>query len=214
MAIQDKEIEKTAAQMYEPKLPYHNFGHAVTVTRYSEELLAKCRSEGVQVDEKVVYYSLLFHDAGYHEDHVAKNFESKEAYSAELAEHALRDYGIDEETISRVKAAILSTHMDAKCYSNEDKAVRASDLSGLAAEYSIFKLNAVRLREEHELMSGEKISWDDWKKGVKKTLELFLREELELTSDYYDEDGHSVFHKLTRENLDTLLADDSPDIQN
>jgi CRISPR/Cas system-associated endonuclease Cas3-HD len=210
MAMHDKVIEKTAAAMYEPSMPYHNFGHAITVTRYSEVIVDKCKREGVPLDEKVVYYALIFHDAGYHEDHIAKGFETKEAYSAELAEHALRDYGLDEETIKKVKAAIISTFVDAHCYSNEDKAVRAADLSGLTAEYEVFKLNAVRLMDEHELLHGEKMSWEDWKLGVKENLELFLREELKLTSDYYDEDGNSVFHVQTRENLETLLADNSP----
>ena len=212
MAMHDKVIEKTASQLYESKLPYHNFGHAVTVTRYSEGIIERCKREGIPLDEDVVYYALIFHDAGYHEDHLEKNYESKEAYSADLAESALRDYGVDEEKIKKVKQAIMSTHIDAKCYSNEDKAVRASDLSGLAAGYDVFKLNAIRLKDEHELMHGEKVSWEEWRKGVRKTLELFLREELELTSDYYDKDGQSVFHKLTRENLETLLADDQPTV--
>lgn len=210
MAMHDKTIEKTASQMYEPKMPYHNFGHVITVIRHSEGIIEKCRLEGVPLDEKVVYYALLFHDAGYHEDHLAKGFETKEAYSADLSEHALREYGVDEETIKKVKAAIMSTHMDAKCYSNEDKAVRASDLSGLAAEYSVFKLNAIRLREEHEMMHGESVAWEDWKLGVKETLELFLREELGLTSDYYDKNGNSVFHTQTAENIKMFLADNSP----
>ena len=154
--------------------------------------------------------NLHFHDAGYHEDHLAKGFETKESYSADLSEYALREYGVDEETIKKVKAAIMSTHMDAKCYSNEDKVVRASDLSGLAAEYSVFKLNAIRLMEEHELMHGESVVWEDWKLSVKETLELFLREELELTSDYYDENGNSIFHTQTMENIKILLEDNSP----
>ena len=208
--MHDKVIEKTAAAMYDPTLPYHNFGHAITVTRYAEIIVERCKREGVPLDEKVVYYSLLFHDAGYHEDHIAKGFEIKEAYSAYLAEHALRDYGVDEETIKKVKVGINSTSVDAHCYSNEDKAVRAADLSGLTAEYEVFKLNAVRLMDEHELMTGEKISWDDWKRGVKVNLELYLREELILTSEYYDENGNSVFHVQTRKNLETLLADNSP----
>lgn len=211
MTIHDKVIEKTAAAMYEPRLPYHNFGHAITVTRYAEGIVEKCKREGVSLDEKVVYYALIFHDAGYHEDHLAMGFATKEAYSAELAEKALRDHGVDAQRIEKIKSAILSTHVDAHCNSNEDKAVRAADLSGLTAEYKVFKMNAVRLMDEHELMSGEKVAWDDWKLGVKQNLELFLREELKLTSDYYDENGNSVFHAQTRENLLTLLSDDSPD---
>ena len=209
MPIHDKTLEKIASQMYEPKMPYHNFGHAVTVTRYSESIIEKCKAEGVPLDEKVVYYSLIFYDAGYHEDHVAKGFASKEAYSAELAEPALRDYGVDEETIQKVKAAIMATHIDAQCYSNEDIAVRASDLSDLAADYATFKLNAVRLKEEHELMHGESVAWAAWTLGVKDNLELFLREELKLTSDYHDASGKSVFHERTRNNIQTLLEDES-----
>ncbi|MFT5131567.1 MAG: hypothetical protein ACI9SC_000025 [Gammaproteobacteria bacterium] len=212
MVMHDKTIEKTASELYEPKMPYHNFGHAITVTRFSEGIIEKCKHESVLLDEKVVYYALIFHDAGYHEDHLAKGFDTKEAYSAELSGQALRDYGVDEDTISKVHAAILATHVDAQCYSNEDKAVRASDLSGLTAEYKVFKLNAIRLMEEHEMMHGEKVAWEDWKLGVKENLELFLREELKLTSDYYDENGNSVFHAHTRENLTALLADNSPTI--
>ncbi len=214
MAMHDKTIEKTASLMYEAKMPYHNFGHAITVTRYSEGIIEKCRREGVPLDEKVVYYALLFHDAGYHEDHLARGFETKEAYSADLSEHALRDYDVDEDTIEKVKVAILATHVDAQCHSNEDKAVRAADLSGLAADYGVFKLNAVRLKDEHELLHDETVSWEDWKQGVKDNLELFLREELKLTRDYYDENGESVFHVQTRKNLVRLLADNTPTLKN
>ncbi len=212
MIIHDKEIERTAAAMYEPKLPYHNFGHALTVARYAEGIVEKCEREGVALDEQAVYYALIFHDAGYYENHLMLGFDTKEAYSADLAEHALRDYGINEERIKIIKAAILCTHVDAHCSTNEDKAVRAADLSGLAAEYKVFKLNAVRLMDEQEFMTGEKIAWEDWKLGVKANLELYLREELKLTSDYHDENGNSVFHVRTRENLRTLLSDGSPEL--
>ena len=210
--MHDKQLEKIASTMYEPKMPYHNFGHAITVTRFSEGLIEKCRNEGIAVDEKVVYYALLFHDAGYHEDHTDLGFETKEAYSADLSEKALRDHGVDEETIEKVKAAILSTHMDAKCHSNEDKIVRMSDISNLGADYKEFKLNTVRLKEEHELMKNVTVGWDEWKNSARETLELVLRESMDVTSDYYDEDGNSVFHAAAMQNLATLLADDSPTV--
>ena len=59
-------------------------------------------------------------------------------------------------------------------------------------------------------MHGESVAWEDWKLGVKETLELFLREELGLTSDYYDKNGNSVFHTQTAENIKMFLADNSP----
>ena len=210
MTMQDKTLEKIAASLYDPKLPYHNFGHAITVTRYSEGLIDKCRQENVPLDETVVYYALLFHDAGYQEDHRALGFASKEAYSAELSEHALREYNVAEDIISKVKTAILATHIDGVCESNEDKAVRASDLSGLAAGYDVFKTNAIKLREEQEMMLGQSPDWSTYTVSVRDTVRLFLREELELTSDYFDEDGNSVFHTKVEENIQILLSDNSP----
>ncbi|NKB36527.1 MAG: HD domain-containing protein [Gammaproteobacteria bacterium] len=210
MAMQDKTLEKIAAALYEPKLPYHNFGHAITVTRFSAQLIEQCCRENVPLDEKVVYYALLFHDAGYQHDHHALGFDSKEAYSADLSEHALRDYGVDVDVINKVKKAILATHIDGTCESNEDKAVRASDLSGLAAGYDVFKANAIKLREEQEMMSGQSPDWSTYTASVRDTVRLFLREELELTSDYFDENNNSVFHTKVEENIQILLSDNSP----
>lgn len=210
--MRNKELEKIASRYYNPKLPYHNFGHVVTVIRESERVLEKCRAQGIQVNEDVVYYALLFHDAGYNEDHTALGFDSKEAYSAAISEQVLKDNGINQETIEKTKTAIMSTHMDAKCTSIEDKIVRAADLSELAADYQVFKKNTLNLKSELETFSNRKVSWDEWKQSAVNTVELFLREEMHVTGDYFDENGVSVFHKNARANLKKLLADASEEL--
>lgn len=210
--MRNKEIEKIASRYYSPKLPYHNFGHVVTVIRESERMLERCKAEGIEVDGLVVYYALLFHDAGYYEDHAALGFESKEAYSAALSEQVLKDNGVDQKTIDKVKTAIMCTHMDAKCTCIEDKIVRAADLSELAADYRIFKKNTLNLKKELEASSNRDVSWDEWKQLAATTVELFLKEDMEVTSDYYDKDGNSVFHIKARANLDALQSDDSEDL--
>ncbi len=210
--MRNEEIEKLAFKLYDSNMPYHNFDHIRTVLKEGEEIVRKCRGEGITIDENVVYYALLFHDAGYHEDHLEKGFDSKEAYSAELAVRALDGNDFDKEMVNKVKAAILATHCDAHCYSTEDKAVRAADLSGLAADYKVFKENAVNIKLELEMMNGTQLSWKDWTKNAVDRIELFLREELEITSDYFDAEGNSIFHRKSRENLKTLLSDDSDKI--
>jgi len=207
--MRNKKLEKIASRYYNPKLPYHNFGHVVTVIRASELVLEKCRAQGIKVDEQVVYYALLFHDAGYDEDHTALGFDSKEAYSAVLAEQLLKEQGVDQNTLEKIKTAIMCTHMDAKCISVEDKIVRAADLSELAADYMVFKKNTLNLKKELEMYSNRKVSWDEWKQLAVNTVELFLREEMEVINDYYDGNGVSLFHKNARANLQTLLADAS-----
>ena len=210
--MRNKELEKIASRYYNPKLPYHNFGHVVTVIRESERMLEKCRAQGIQVNEDIVYYALLFHDAGYNDNHTALGFDSKEAYSAAISEQVLKENGVDQRTIERVKTAIMSTHMDAKCTCIEDKIVRAADLSELAADYLVFKKNTLNLKSELETFSKRKVNWDEWKQSAVNTVELFLREEMDVTGDYFDENGVSLFHKNVRANLKTLLADESEEL--
>ena len=212
--MRDEKLEKIAASLYDPKLNYHNFDHIRDVMNDADKILARCKGEGVEVDEAVVYYAILFHDAGFIEDHIGKGFDSKEAYSADLAEKNLQGNSIDADTVQKVKQAIMATHIDAQCLTNEDKLVRAADLAGLAADYKVFKRNTVDLKNELAMMSGREISWDQWKKAASERIELFLRQELCLTSDYYNEQGESKFHVNTRKNVKKLLLDDSEAIGN
>jgi len=207
--MHDEYIENLAFTLYSDDLPYHNFGHIRTVMRKGDEIVVRCKRDRVAIREDIVYYALLYHDAGYHENHAAKGYPSKEAYSADLAVEQLTGNGLDKETLGRIQAAILCTHVDAHCATNEDKAVRAADLAELAADYRIFKKNTLDLKKELELQTGSTISWNSWKRMAVEKIEEFLREDLHLTSDYYDEKGDSVFHKSARNNLRIMLEDDS-----
>lgn len=210
--MKDEKLEKIATQHYDSKLRYHNFDHIRYVLEAGNNITEKCKVEGVEINEAVVYYAILFHDAGYGEDHISKGYNSKEAYSVDLAVQGLQGNGIDADMIQRVKDAIMATHVDALCETNEDKAVRAADLSGLADDYKVFKKNTIDLKDELEMMSGKSITWDGWKAMAIDRIELFLRQELKLTSDYYNDHGESVFHLKTRENLKILLQDKSEQI--
>jgi HD superfamily phosphodiesterase len=66
-------------------LPYHNFNHVLRTLVSAELLMERCLKGGVPIDSEVLYYALLCHDAGYHEDHINKGFTTKEKYSAHLA---------------------------------------------------------------------------------------------------------------------------------
>lgn len=210
--MRDEKLEKIVIGLYDPKLNYHNFDHIRYVMDEGNKILAKCRAESVEIDETVIYYAILFHDAGFIEDHAGKGFDSKEAYSADIATKHLQTHGIDADTVQKVKQAILATHVDALCMSNEDKLVRAADLAGLAADYRVFKQNTVDLKNELAMMSGKTISWEQWKNIAAERIELFLREDLYLTSDYYNEQGESKFHVNTRNNVKKLLQDESEQI--
>ncbi|XLQ20704.1 MAG: hypothetical protein ACKUBY_02930 [Candidatus Moraniibacteriota bacterium] len=212
LSMNEKRVEllKSAEHLAEGlygDIPYHNFQHAIDAVESGYELIAKCQASGIEVDSDLVRYSLLFHDAGYHEDHGKEGFDSKEEYSAHLAEQSLRSLDIAEETIENVKKCIISTHKDKEFNRLEEKIVRAADLVGLAGDYEQFRKNAVKLREEAEIISGNKISWEDWKKSVEVIIGFYLKQDIKLTECYMDKDGKSIFHNEAKKNLEIFMQE-------
>jgi predicted metal-dependent HD superfamily phosphohydrolase len=172
-------LEQVAAELYSDQMPYHSFNHVLGTLAVGAVLVERCLEEGVPVNGEVVYFTLLFHDAGYHKNHIGKGFTSKEEYSAHLAVQCLRAEAIPEATIRRVVAAILSTQRDAQFTTNEEKAVRAADLAGLASDYKTFRSDVEKLRQS-EMLTGRKVAWDEWKTSVKETLSFYLSQEIRL----------------------------------
>ncbi|MFT4580797.1 MAG: putative metal-dependent HD superfamily phosphohydrolase [Gammaproteobacteria bacterium] len=205
--IRDSDLELEVESLYSPALAYHNFQHARNTISAAEHITRRCIDEGIRVDHSVVYYALLFHDAGFYDDHVALGFKTKEAYSAELAATRLKERRVPPKTIAKVIGAILSTHKDASFVTVEQKAVRAADLSGLAAKYDVFRKNTADLKIEHELFNAVTLSWPAWVENASKTIRFYLSQEIRLTSYFVNEFGESAFHQAVRENLEHLIEE-------
>ena len=206
-AVRNAQLEAEARALYSPTLPYHNFDHIQDTLEAAEKVIERCREEHIRIDAEVVYCALLFHDAGYQDDHLARGFDTKERYSAALAEPILRRHGMSQGQIDKTIAAILATERDAVCVSAEQKAVRAADLSGLAADYPRFLRSSMCLKREHEFLTRQSLSWADWQTSSATVLGHYLTQEIRLTSYFHDGRGESLFHKAVRENLKRLLAE-------
>jgi len=200
--------EQIASDLYSSQIPYHNFKHALRAIEIGMQIVKYCQEENVPIDKNIVYYALLFHDAGYHKDHNKKGFKTKEEYAAHLAEESLKKLDInDTDFITKVKDTIISTTHNATFESNEAKAVRSSDLAGLAGSYDDFINNNKKLKAEYEMLSGKSISLDQWKEKTKEIIEFYLHQDIHLTSHYKGEDGESIFHKNARKNLKQFLEE-------
>ena len=191
-ALRDPDLETEVAALYSSELAYHNFRHALDTLDAADEITRKCVDEGIRVDAEVVYYALLFHDAGFLDDHDALGFATKEAYAADLAAKNLARRGVARSTIDKVVAAILSTHKDASFVTTEQKAVRAADLN---------------LKAEYEMLNGKRLDWSQWVANVSATIRFYLSQEIRLTTYFSDGNGHSRFHNAVRANLDRLIAE-------
>ncbi|MCC6706418.1 MAG: hypothetical protein IT492_02560 [Gammaproteobacteria bacterium] len=208
-AVRNTQLEAEARALYSSSLPYHNFDHIQDTLESAEKVVERCREEHIRIDAEVVYFALLFHDAGYQDDHLARGFATKERYSAALAEPILRRHGVSQAQLDKTVAAILATERDAVCVSAEQKAVRAADLSGLAADYPRFLHSSMCLKREHELLFQRTLSWAEWQTSSAEVLGHYLTQEIRLTSYFHDGRGESLFHKAVRSNLARLLAEPS-----
>ena len=127
-----------------------------------------------------MYLAILFHDAGYFEDHERLGFETKEKYSANLAESVLSRDDYPQLEIEAVKNAIISTEKNATFETAEQQAVRAADLFGMAASYDVFLLNNIKLKKEHEYLSKSIISWGAWRKVSIDVVKDFVAQDIPL----------------------------------
>jgi HD superfamily phosphodiesterase len=201
--IRKPHLEQIAAELYSDQMPYHNFNHVLRTLAAAELLVEPGLKEDIPINGEVVYFALLFHDAGYHENHISKGFTSKEEYSAHLAVQCLRAEAVPENTIKRVVAAILSTQRDAQFTSHEEKAVRAADLAGLASDYKNFRSDVEKLRQEDEMLTGRKVAWDEWKTSVEDTIRLYLSQEIRFARP------DALFYEQASQNLSRLLSEDA-----
>jgi hypothetical protein len=188
--IRNAHLEQVAAELYSDQMPYHNFNHVFSTLVAAELLMERCLKEGVPITGEVVYFALLFHDAGYHEDHI----------------NNLRAEAIPEDTIKTVVAAILSTQRGAQFTSNEEKTVRAADLAGFASDYKNFRSDVEKLRQESEMLTGRKVAWDEWKTSTAETIRFYLSP-VGLALPEACADNAATFYAQAHQNLSRLLSE-------
>ncbi len=192
--------------LYSTTLAYHNFDHIIEVLLAAKKIMEDCASENIHVDEKIINIAILFHDAGYHDNHTSLGFSTKESYSAFLAKEFLKEKNFETNTIDQIEAAILATEKNGTFIKAESKVVRAADLYGLSSQYDIFLKNACKIKVEYELLTGKNIDWDDWKLATIELLKQFLSREIELTDFFSSKGGRSQFYKLVNVNLEKFLT--------
>ena len=207
--VRDLQFEKEISRHYDEMLPYHNFNHVLDTFYAAANILQRCNEEGIRVDTKVVYYALLFHDAGYRVDHLAKGYDSKERYAVAIADSYTTQIGLTRKERDKVNAAIMATHREGKFLTAEQKAVRAADLSGLGAPYPEFLKHTTNLWLEHNFLY-DKLDWDTWVQQAHETITFYLMQEIRLTSYFSAKDGASAFHLAAERNLEKLALENEP----
>lgn len=208
------QLTKVAAGYYSQELPYHNFNHAVSAAQEGRRLAKLCRAEGLSPNEQVINLALLFHDAGYHEDHAALGFESKEAYSADIARRELTRMGVESSMVGMVCHAILGTRIPHGhlCRSLEDLIVRRADVVNIGGPFQPFFANTILLWHEWDMMNNHK-TWPQWQEFNNYILSHYLDERLAVWKGDLLPDGKSKFVSQLGRNLEQLMKEPEPQPQ-
>lgn len=152
MSVRIDTIEKQVAQVassYYTDLPYHNFDHVLSTLVYFDSLCEQLEERNVFISRPLGRIALFGHDAGFHEDHKAKGFDTKEQYSAHLWRVLLENLSTDKEDISKVESAIIATTSNVEPVTNLEKAVRYADVGNIYnRDYQEFVKNFVLLTKE------------------------------------------------------------------
>ena len=205
----EPELIKEAEKLYSSKLAYHNFEHALRTKRYAKTIIKICLENAIPVNQQLVFDAILFHDAGYIEDSKKIGFNTQEEYSAFLANEPLKSFNRTEEQIKKVQRSIICTTKDVRPESTEEKIVRAADLTGMAKDYEVFVKDNLNLKNEAEMLLGEKIPMKKWKKSTQKIVGSYLSENICIQKNDTKKVIELFDYKKANENLDRFLKDDS-----
>ena len=202
--IRDEKAEVSARKLYSKKLAFHNFSHVIETLKFANEIVNSLVTKLSTINLETIYYALLFHDAGYVEDHTCLGYADKESYSAALAEEYLLGRGMSPVDVSKVTLAIKATHISAECRNLEEEVVRGADISGMAAPYNDFLEMSKAIRAEQEYLIGAKISWADWVRGSEVNLKPYLHEKISCGELFIKSNEPSLFNQRLTSNIKQL----------
>lgn len=189
---------------------YHNFeDHILTGEVYLKQLIIRCQREGVEVNPEVLDAAWNGHDAGYACDPTVLGFKSREHMHATIAYNSLKAKGASEEFARRVERAIACTNVFESPVTNEDKAIRATDMHNVALDYENMRDNSLRLYEEMRNTVSSNLSFPDFVRGSVKYLGLYMIPFLKLTTAAVDTEGRSEWHVKAFENVVRLRREHS-----
>jgi predicted metal-dependent HD superfamily phosphohydrolase len=170
------------AKKHYRNLPYHNFAHALKVRKAALKFVRRCKKYQVPINQEVVEIAALFHDAGY--DQVKNN---KEELACKIAEQELKKLNYSAKTIKQVKQSIMATKAGHPLKTNEQKVLRAADLSSFTENYKNFLAASKKIEKEYHLLYSKKpFPVQKWTQMVLS----YMDPPIHLTPKYYQDNFH------------------------
>ena len=190
-----------AAQVhYRADYPYHNWNHAMAVASGTESISNKLERKGLIIAKGALAVAAAWHDAGYHENHLSKGFDTKEEYAAVLLDQFLDNKLVGDWERSMMSKAIIATWANYEGpRSPYELILHRADIANIGGPTDEFIENSLRLREESFYTVGKVPPWEEYVKGAGNFIEM--------TADEHDHE--SLYHYIDPQDT-TLDVNDVP----
>lgn len=162
---------------HDPRLLYHNLEHTLEVVSAAITISG---SYGLTEAERFpIIVAAWFHDVAW----VHSGSQDHEQKSAEIARRFLAGRDVPEELITEVEGCIMATKVPQHPHTLKEQIMADADLFHLGK--ASFQEKSDLLRQETELLAGERLSGTEWRANSIKFIEShsyftdFARKELE-----------------------------------
>ena len=149
--------EKEATRLLKDRLPvefvYHNINHTNRVVDAAREIIDHSTLTDDEIE--VLMISTWFHDVGY-----IDGCDDHETRSKEYASKFLKDKGVDDERMEKVKDCIDATRVEQEPDNLMEKVIKDADSAHLASDD--FEATSELLRQEWKLMDIKDHDPDEW----------------------------------------------------
>ncbi len=149
--------EKETTRLLKDRLPvefvYHNINHTNRVVDAAREIIDHSTLTDDEIE--VLMISTWFHDVGY-----IDGCDDHETRSKEYASKFLKDKGVDDERIEKVKDCIDATRVEQEPDNLMEKVIKDADSAHLASDD--FEATSELLRQEWKLMDIKDHDPDEW----------------------------------------------------
>lgn len=154
-----EELVAAARKHYTDRLPYHNWHHATATIAGVDRIAEKLSYHNVSIARNALRIAAAWHDAGYHENHAAKGFTTKEDYSAALLEEHLTSEPVNPLFREIMHTAIVATwHLHPEQRTPPQMILHRADTANIGGPTDEFIENNKLLFREAQLR-GYLLSW-------------------------------------------------------
>lgn len=171
-----RDLALPAQAFYSDIMEHHNWQHGLATAQESVALAGLWSPPGSDGQLEIAAVAGAWHDAGYHEDHRALGFATKEEYSDRLATEFLTAQGAPQALIDGVSEAIVATTHGVPRTSPLEATVHMADVVNIGRDYGTFLRVSARMFAEAQVFSGNTTDYHKWHAGTLQVLKEIIDE--------------------------------------